>query len=240
VNLGRFANADDLLSEEKGMHIIHSEMSAGLARFRIAAMKEKLLSDDEVWESFISAPRVLFARNPYVRFLSSYLDWLRRNEDKHPNLEETVPFAEFVKKYQKWDLFGTHWYADHIQPVSQVCKHSVMQYDIIYRLEEQALWFDTFLETHGLKEHVEQMQVSLYTSALSADSTVKSYLRPIVGLDTWGGEIQHTGHVRNSAQQLGKYYDADTARLVFDLQRSDFEAFGYPVWNGNPDEFRFV
>ena len=59
-------------------------------------------------------------------------------------------------------------------------------------------------------------------------------LAAALGEDSWSGtRTSNDAHEQDSAGKIAQYYTPAIARKVFELQRSDFEAFGYPVWDGN-------
>ena len=65
-------------------------------------------------------------------------------------------------------------------------------------------------------------------------------LEEALGLAPWAGTALPTGHTHSSANRIAEFYTPTIARRVFQLQRIDFEKFGYPAWDGNPGRFSFV
>ena len=56
----------------------------------------------------------------------------------------------------------------------------------------------------------------------------------------WSGAALRTKHARDAAEKRFEYYTPRLARKVFDLQRADFEHFGYPAWDGQRENFRLL
>lgn len=100
---------------------------------------------------------VVLVRNPYVRFLSSYQDWLNQVHKK----ETSVPFGVFVDEYLKVKeghsntgfFKGTLW--NHIESISKFCKVGT-QNVLVVRVEEEALWINQFLGKYNLMEKMDQ------------------------------------------------------------------------------------
>ena len=186
---------------------------------------------------------VIFVRNPYVRFLSSYQDWLGR---VHKN-ETSAPFGVFVDEYLKvkeghgnTDFFkGTLW--DHIESVSKFCELG-MQNASVVRVEEVALWINQFLVKYNLTEKMDQYMKHgnlVYSSGLREGSLVKDFTSQISGRAAWPSEVMMKSiHYRDSAGKITKYYTPDIARKVTKIVFDDLLNFGYPLWNGIAENFR--
>jgi hypothetical protein len=223
---------------------VHQKFGQNLVgNWSLPAMAKKTAGgDDAVWALFTSTPRVMFTRNPYVRFVSSYQDWLARNHAHRPNITNEVSFADFVGLVENGTL-GVH-FPDHVQPVSRACGHAVAKYDVILRLEEMALWFDEIIHKLDLQSYVDRMKRDggflLFESAVLAKDTVRDHLGAILGRRPWTGRYTEPGHARDSISKLAMHYTPELADRVFDLQREDFKAFGYPAWNGVPADMHFV
>ena len=116
--------------------------------------------------------------------------------------------------------------------------------DVFLRIEQMDLWYDTFMAHYGLDRFEARLQAEhgqkFYVPAVSIATPLAGKLNEALGMASWSGVALRTGHRRNSAGQLTKYYTPTLARKVFDLQRSDFEAFGYPAWDGNPASFTYT
>jgi hypothetical protein len=95
------------------------------------------LSDDvSRWD------RVWIARNPYVRFLSSYLDWGSRNAAHLKARNTSVGFERFTSMYERSltesgvPFSGWVYLPSHVRPVTQVCKADQFGVDVVLRLEQ--------------------------------------------------------------------------------------------------------
>jgi len=184
--------------------------------------------------------RVAIVRNPYVRFLSSYLDWKSRNRQGNVSFEE---FAHMYKQHRagKHGVFeGWIFLANHVEPVAEVCQVSKLRIGTFLRIEQMDLWYDTFMHHYGLDRFEARLRADgheFYRPFLNSTTMLSEKLREAIGMTPWAGNARHTAHVRNSAAHLAEYYTPAMARFVFDLQRFDFEAFGYPAWDGDPNSF---
>mmetsp|Transcript_37380 Transcript_37380/g.54712 ORF Transcript_37380/g.54712 Transcript_37380/m.54712 type:complete len:327 (+) Transcript_37380:42-1022(+) len=185
---------------------------------------------------------VVFVRNPYVRFLSSYQDWLGR-----AGKNEGVPFSVFVDEYLKLkeghgntDFFsGTP--LDHIESISKFCEVGTQNASVV-RVEEEALWINQFLVKYNLTEKMDQYMKHgnlVYSSGLREGSLVKDFTSQIFGFAAWPSEMMKSSHYRDSAGKITKYYTPDIARKVTKIVFDDLVNFGYPLWNGIAENFRF-
>ncbi len=201
-------------------------------------------SDEEIINLFETIEMVLVARNPYIRFLSSYQDWIRRvGKD-----ETKVPFSLFAEKFLKYqrdgersDFFGNAP-IDHIQTVSSFCQVGIYNYTVL-RVEEQALWYNEFLEKYNLKEKMDAYNSHgnlVYSSGIRGDATVKDYTTFISGRQPWPSQLFNSAHHRDSSGKITKYYTPTIAKKVTEIVWDDLVNFGYPVWDGIADNFRFV
>ena len=189
---------------------------------------------------------VVVVRNPYVRFLSSYRDWLNR---LHKN-ETSVPFSVFVDEYLKLkeghknnstaEFFkGTLW--DHIESISNFCELGTQNATVV-RVEEEALWINQFLVKYNLTEKMDQYMKHgnlVYSSGLQEGSLVKDFTSQISGSAAWPSEMMNSSHYGDSAGKITKYYTPDIARKVTKIVFDDLVNFGYPLWNGVAENFRF-
>ena len=198
--------------------------------------------------------RVWIVRNPFVRFLSSYLDWQSRNRARNSSQSRNhrarnssrVTFEEFVSMYErerKGGFSGWVYLRSHVHPVSDVCRWDVLGPDIFLRIEQMDLWYDTFMNHYGLDRFEARHQAEhgsrFYTPSLSSTTPLVAKLAQALGSASWSGQATRTGHERNSADKLFIYYTPALARRVFELQRRDFETFSYPAWDGNPASFAY-
>jgi len=181
--------------------------------------------------------RVTMTRNPYVRFVSSWKDWQHRNKSKH------VSFESFSRLYSKGEL-GYNPSPGHIDPVSKYCNFAGLKgYTHILRLEQQALWFDWFIEHYGLTKSLREYHASgnvLFTPRVGASSRLANLILYIVGRARWPSSLWNSSHHRDSAALAPTLYTPEIARTVTKLFKNDFEHFGYPLWDGNPATFRYV
>lgn len=198
-------------------------------------------SDEEVIQMDQTLDRIVVARNPYVRFLSSYLDWLSRSSFT----QETVPFANFtdILAQNKLLKLSSKGPLNHIETVSKYCHVGEKDY-VVLRVEEQALWFDEFLRKYGLQEKMDNYTRStgnvVFASGLKAGDLIQDHAASIAGKEAWPTKLFESSHHRGSASKLAQYYTPALARQVTQLQMADFVNFGYPLWDGNPNNFRLV
>ena len=199
-------------------------------------MEEKILSQ----LLMSSTDRFVVGRNPYVRFLSSYQDWLRRTK-------MNASFAEFAHMIHRGELpkrRGT--LRDHIDPISKFCRVSKIPYTSILRVEQQPLWFDTFLRQYaGMKHLMKNYTASgnlLFQHTLSGESKIQDYISSIVGRASWpGAQIMNSSHHRNSINKVFEYYvSRELVDVVTSIVMEDLKVFSYPLWNGDPATFRLV
>jgi len=114
---------------------------------------------------------------------------------------------------------------------------------VVLRIEEQALWFDSFVQQYSLAGAVKTIAYQgfkIFQADLNESTRVRDVVQEVVGLKPWGFTRNTTSHTRNSESLVTTYYTAALARKVFDLQRFDFERFGYPAWDGRLHTFRAV
>jgi len=245
ANLGLLLNATDV-KNNPGMIHQHTPKLAGYssaASLRMARV-------------FYSTPdRFVVARNPYVRFVSSYQDWVRRNGVMKGNYQFRVPFPQFLDIYRARNFGNYSVVYSHIDPVSHLCgynnKHAVdtaaaigeSLYTAVLRVEEQALWYDGLVERH-MPDEMEQFVQSgnmVFRSGIDRESRVADYLPQIAGLQPWPRELVDVKHYRNSENKLRQYYTSpDLVQQVTELFMDDLRNFQYPLWNGNFRSFRLV
>ena len=194
---------------------------------------------------FKTRDRVWIVRNPYVRLISSYLDWQGRNKAKNSSV---VSFEVFVSMYENEGngaLKDWVYLPSHVHPVSDVCRVvPTLGPDVFLRIEQMDLWYDTFMNHYGLglfeARHQAEHGSEFYRPNLSSETSVAAKLAQALGSAAWSGKATRTGHEHHSSDQLTMHYTPALARKVFDLQRRDFEEFGYPAWDGDPASFAFV
>ena len=174
-------------------------------------------------------------------FVSSYQDWLVRAGKRR----DQVPFPIFLSLYKSRN-FSSYRYSpiDHIDPITTFCKFNQVGYTSVLRVEEQPLWYNAFLETYGLDKDMETFMASgnrIFSHALQPTLNVSEYIPVILGRQPWPGEEMKSSHHRGSANKLLEYYT--TPELVDQVSRlfwEDFVHFQYPLWDGNPETFRYT
>lgn len=252
--------------------LIHN-MYGLMLHARWSSYSASLFDDVSRWD------RVWIARNPYVRFLSSYLDWDSRNAALLKARNTSVGFERFTSMYERSlteggvPFSGWVYLPSHVRPVTQVCKADQFGVDVVLRLEQvrarplststrplhpthslsllnayrpvmqMDLWYDTVMHHYGLDRFQARLWAEhgfdFYVPGVSKSTGLADKLAAVLGEDSWSGTATSTGgrendaHERDSAGKIAQYYTPAIARKVFELQRSDFEAFGYPVWDGN-------
>ena len=225
--------------------LVNLNISMGDARKNPGIIHTKYIADLRVysWDGqqsspFSSYPRVIVARNPYIRFISSYLDWQHRFDG-----ERNVSFRQFTHFVQRRDFQGYQVLWDHIWPVSRECGTTRLGYDFVLRLEEMNLWYSAFLLHFDLRYFVDALSAdgfNLFELTMNDDALLRDYSAQVTGLSPWGGKAWNSSHHRGSADKVAEYYTPELAGLVFDIQREDFVNFGYPAWNGDKHTFRYV
>lgn len=199
--------------------------------------------DGQQSSPFSTYPRAIVTRNPYIRFLSSYLDWRARfDPDRRRN--NSVSFSQFTHFVQQHDFQGYAVLWSHIWPVSRACDTAQLGYDFVLRLEEMNLWYSAFLDHFDLRRFVDALSADGFhlfkPTVHQDDALLRDYFAQATGLTPWGGEAWNSSHHRGAVDKVSEYYTPALAEMVFDLQREDFINFGYPAWNGDPHTFRYV
>uniref|UniRef100_A0A7R9VA75 Sulfotransferase n=1 Tax=Chlamydomonas euryale TaxID=1486919 RepID=A0A7R9VA75_9CHLO len=241
VNVHEYIDGDTYKNDPVQVHLLLTER---LEKGWSAPALLETLGVNDLFSLLNTTPRVIFVRNPYVRFASSYLDWLGRNGLK----EADVTFTDFLTMAEQWvngKPFGSPkvMLPDHIWAVSRTCMVELFEYNVILRLEEMGLWYNDMIELYGLRSTVSEMgkrNFKLYETSLNIDDPLRYSLESVFGFSAWPGKPAIPGHAKNAVSILAKIYGRDTAARVFDLMRADFEQFGYPAWNGNIADFRFA
>mmetsp|Transcript_18021 Transcript_18021/g.49056 ORF Transcript_18021/g.49056 Transcript_18021/m.49056 type:complete len:396 (-) Transcript_18021:148-1335(-) len=198
---------------------------------------------EQVLQLFRNSTHFVIARNPYVRFVSSWKDWKYRTQ------RDNTSFAEFVQLYKTNQIDGKRSPMDHIWPVSRYCRlvvggrqNPILRYTVL-RVEQQALWFDAFLEHHGLTRSYADYTARggrLFSPQVHDGDPVGQHLRSAVGREPWPGGVLESSHHRGSSSQVKRYYNRSLALEVTELAKDDFVNFQYPIWDGRPETFRYV
>jgi len=199
------------------------------------------LSQDLKEKHLKSSSRLLITRNPYERFLSGYFDFLSRNGNPKVSFPQFLFMAEKkVRKSAIYDLMPHH----HYQSVSEVARFDQTYYSAYLRLEEQDLWYDSFVKAHKLEPFLSKLVkegTPFYATSTKPNDTIYTKLEQSLGKSAWkGNNLNSDGHVNDSASKLFTYYTPQLAKRVYDLFRDDFENFGYPSWNGDPSNFHYL
>ena len=185
--------------------------------------------------------RIIIARNPYTRFISSYLDWLGRVN----KTQAEVPFPEFVEKYQARNFSVFRGYPmNHIDPVSNWCQFSQVGY-MVLKVEEQALWFNELLRRYKMETIMEDYikkgnGIIVYKSLLNSQSYLRDFVASVIGNEAYPSELYKSTHRQNSSSYIQKFYTPEIADIVTSLFMKDFVNFQYPLWDGQPETFRHV
>lgn len=193
-----------------------------------------------------TSPRVLITRNPYIRFLSGYLDWCVRNRSKFKEVADfcLVSFGDFVTMVETDNFLNFVVLKDHhSHSISKISNYARVRYSTILRLEEQDLWYTTFVKNLGLQSAISGLKAEgfdFYQLNTSLNSTISDKKRQVHRLSAWKGQLNKDKHENYSEEKLFEYYTPDLARRVFNLQREDFEHFAYPAWDGDPATFRIL
>ncbi|MCP3899602.1 MAG: sulfotransferase family protein, partial [Desulfobacteraceae bacterium] len=144
-----------------------------------------------------------FARNPYTRLLSAYLDKIVKNADQKRNiliamgedpseLSKEISFKEFVDTVceQSVSQMNPHWRVQYYQTIQDK-----INYDFIGRMEN----FEN--------------DCTYVFSKIRRDYA-----------DYYRSELRHS---TNSAELLNQFYDGNLKEKVFNKYKIDFEYFGY-------------
>jgi len=209
-------------------------------------------------------PSIVFVRNPYTRFLSAYLDKVVGIRGSS-RVSFNGDFGAFVKLVCKETLKRLlHPGSDgdksgpaadeHFGAESGKCGLNMgFVYDLVLRVEEQPMWYETLVTMLGLKETVQMFDGTVPKDGMSlshnkslcfykppglecADLFTTAEPKVYQGESTAGdsskaGEDQ-VGHATDAADQLAEYYTPKIAHAVTALYIHDFYRFDYPTWDG--------
>lgn len=187
--------------------------------------------------------RVIIARNPYIRFVSSYQDW----QFRHDPFSRNVSFKAFLTMYKSRSfaqlLPGTIIFWDHIDPITKVCNFEKVGYSSVLRIEEETLWFNWFVDYYGMTHSMESFRAGgnlVFSPSIDSSARAAHYVPYIIGKQPWPGRLYNSSHHRDSVSKFVQLYTREIAWEVTNLFYEDFMHFGYPIWDGEPATFRFV
>ena len=169
----------------------------------------------------------IIARSPYARFLSEYLNHqssgciskagLGCNRVKGPPTQSAFrSFAEStLTRGEKAACGINHHLCSQVRLcASRTCLDTP---PFILKLENQAQWFDWFVNRVGVGGN------GLYGEAWKKFSGQSGFYLPPSASTVAVGHA----HATNASGRLATYYTEDIANLVTGAYRHDFEAFGY-------------
>ena len=146
--------------------------------------------------------------------------------------------------YSNGKLGGAGFHPDHVDPVSDYCNYAGLGgYTHILRVEEQALWFDWFVEHFGLANSMKEFRANGnvgFIPRVNASSGGADNIPYIVGRKPWPRSLWNSKHSRGSSGLVSTSYTSEMAQNATKLFWADFIHFGYPVWDGRPESFRYV
>lgn len=243
VNTGKRWNASQIERNSRLIHLYHGELVKLNNGVKPIWYHDR--TDSEIVTMLENYEMIAIGRNPYVRFLSSYQNWLMRTKKN----EMEVPFNKFTNEFlelKRGDKSKNKFFegipVDHIDSISKFCQIGMYNYTVL-RVEEQALWFDQFLTRYHLKEKMNKYVNHgnfVFSSGLREDSFVKNFTKQISGKESWPSEMVKTSHQTGSAQKIYQYYTPAIAKEVTEITFNDLVNFGYPLWDGTVDTFRYV
>jgi hypothetical protein len=183
--------------------------------------------------------RVVIARNPFARFISSYFDHKGRYPDFNMTLMETIDHLLDGK---------TVPLMNHMEPQTNYCGHGHFEFDFILRVEEMCLWYDDFVAAYELTEYFAHgwpgKMDPFYKPSVSLNSVVGANMKSVLGIEPWvgGHEEAHGGYSKKSELSFLEYYkgNPELVAKVFKYFEKDFTTFSYPAWDGKLASFRIV
>jgi hypothetical protein len=212
-----------------------------------------------------SVPRFLIIRNPYIRFLSAYMDKIERVKDAHfapPGYKIGESFEKFVVKsiqyqnrfsHKRWEDFN-----DHFTLMSNLCGiNASMTYDYYLPLEQMDYWYEPFIRALGIEEYTkvgwnittryfqgdQNSSCFYHTKGKTCEEMFTTVNESSISLlkhhHNNSTEVmkRHTKHVTNSASQLSKFFsNPDLLKALTNWMMPDLKQFHYPIWDGNDAE----
>jgi len=157
-----------------------------------------------------------------------------------------VTFGEFAEMVNAGNISSAFpsTQLDRIGPISHECNSGGVKSTLVLRLEEETLWYDSFLVRFGLADTMEIYNAhgnKVFTpNRLAQTANVEDLVGPIIGKTPWPGEKMSGAHHRGSESKLFSMYTKRIAAIVTDKLHEDFVHFQYPLWDGSPHNFRYV
>ena len=209
--------------------------------------RHSLTVDDTIQEYF-------FARDPYTRLLSLYLQKVVSECTsggqlgcsqglRYLGLSKNTSFAYFVQHV--WRLTEGNprrlcAVDHHLCSQLESCYSSVSgsgKHILVLRLEEQAKWWPCFVKEVGVDESVLRGVQWLPFSGQECFYSPTGRCSDILTAISDQSQLQiPTGNVHatsaSSPEQLAKHYDQHAAWLVTLLYSADLAVLGYSAWNG--------
>mmetsp|Transcript_11652 Transcript_11652/g.13266 ORF Transcript_11652/g.13266 Transcript_11652/m.13266 type:complete len:132 (+) Transcript_11652:1-396(+) len=130
---------------------------------------------------------------------------------------------------------------DHVDPVTKYCKFEELGGYKVLRVEEEALWFNEFVDHYNMTSTMKEYGGDrVFKSLMEKSSLVADFVPSIVGTQPYPSTLYKSKHNGDSSRKLRQYYTPKLAAKVTQLFMSDFIHFQYPLWDGNPLTFHFV
>ena len=190
------------------------------------------------WES---SSHVILVRNPYTRFISWYEDKVVRQRI----IKDIYSIEEAIFRLISGNLTDVH----HTRPQSAYCGQlRGLTYGAIYKVENISSWYPSFIKQFNLYnfvetgwEHCAHSFVRKRTSCFFSPEShsCESYFSqdyPVVhGKD---GPCQYTSH--STCSRTPFKLTPSQAQAITRFYKDDFIRFGYPSWDGVPNNFRIM
>lgn len=144
-----------------------------------------------------------FARNPYTRLLSAYLDKIAKRKPEHEDLMIQLgygPFSEHVLSFEEFV------YAVSEQPVLNMNIHWRTQY---YATFQHAIRYDFIGRFESFEPDLR-------------------FAMDRIGIDMEKYYQVQAGHATQASQKLAEYYTPELIEKVYQVYQIDFEYFRYP------------
>ena len=191
------------------------------------------------WES---SSHIILVRNPYTRFLSWYNDKIQKNK----NIKDIDTIEEAIFRLTSGNLTDEH----HTRPQSAHCGQlNGLTYDSVYKIENISVWYPNFIKRFNLNEIVEtgweycaHRSIGYNTSCFYSPKShsCESYTRqdyPVIR-ETGGPGCRYTSHSTCTRKPFNM--TPSQAQAITNFYKEDFIRFGYPTWDGAPDNFQIM